>query len=450
MRKLFVLLMCVLSAWLVWRASAQEPNAGVIFFQHRQFNIPFKNDPKNAGITLVRLYVSRDQGSTWQITATAAPDEKNFRFSTTQDGFFCFAVQTVDSQGKAFPPSVDDFRPTLKVIVDTIPPVVQLQALQPRNGEVGVAWLIRDDNLDTALPDAVQLQYRLAGGVTWIPVHIVPGSQQHYWNPQTNATVEVRVLARDRAGNVGENKTSVSLGGAGANQGLQNPLGGERPIEPFNAPKDAERKFVNSRQVTLGYDLRDVGPSGVSSLELWSMYYGGKSWNKLAEYRDLEQGKKLSFELPDEGVYGITLVAKSGVGLGERPPQAGDRPQFWIEVDLTKPIVQIQSIQVGTGVDKGKLTVNWSARDRNLGAKPIRLTYAEQREGPWTPCLAEKLPNLGRYVWSMPEALPYQFYLRIEAIDLAGNIGEAVTQDKVKVDLSLPKAKIIDIEPGAK
>jgi len=48
----------------------------------------------------------------------------------------------------------------------------------------------------------------------------------------------------------------------------------------------------------------------------------------------------------------------------------------------------------------------------------------------------------------MPDPLPYQFYVRVEAIDRAGNVGEAVTADRVKVDLSLPRAKILDVVPG--
>ena len=40
----------------------------------------------------------------------------------------------------------------------------------------------------------------------------------------------------------------------------------------------------------------------------------------------------------------------------------------------------------------------------------------------------------------MPDGLPYQFFVRVEAIDLAGNVGEAITLERVKVDLSLPKS----------
>ncbi len=447
MRKLSVSLICLLGVGLFWLdARAQEPG-GVIFFQFRQFKIPFKNDQKN--VVQVRLYVSSDQGKSWQYTGAASPLDQHFRFSTPQDGFYWFAVQTVDTQGKLFPPTQDDFRTNLRVIVDTAPPQVQVQPLPPRAGEVGVAWAIRDENLDASLPDSTRVEYRAANGVNWIPLAVPPGATQHYWNPQTPARLEVRVLARDRAGNVGEEKTFVSLNGvANPNPNFNNPV-------PFNDPlRDLDRKFVNNKQVSLSYDLKDVGPSGVSSVELWYTLHQAKVWNKLTEYpidlknpAEARDSKKLTFEVNDEGIYGITLVAKSGVGLGEKVPQPGDRPQFWIEVDLTKPTVQLQDVKVGSGFDKGKLTIAWKADDKNLGPNPIRLSYAEDKAGPWQ-TFADKLLNNGRHIWKMPEPLPYQFFVRVEAIDRAGNIGEAMTTDRVKVDLSLPKAKILDVVPN--
>src|SRR4029077_16124112 len=145
---------------------------------------------------------------------------------------------------------------------------------------------------------------------------------------------------------------------------------------------------------------------------------------------DAKEAKKLTFEVQDEGIYGITLVAKSGVGLGDKPPQPGELPQFWIEVDLTKPEVKMQDLYVGAGFDKGKLTINWHARDKNLGPNPIRLSYSVDK-AEWN-TIADKLSNNSRYIWRIPEGFPYQFYVRVEATDLAGNIGEAITQERVK------------------
>jgi hypothetical protein len=448
MRITFLFLCLVSAGVLAFAATAQEPGAGVIFFQQRKFKIPFKLDQR--GVVQAKLYYSTDRGQHWQHVANAAPEEQYFSFATPTDGLFWFSVQTVDVQGKHYPPSADDLRPYMRLVVDTLPPVVHVRPLPPRAGEVGVAWTVRDDNLDLGLPDSIRVEYRPIGSINWVPLAVPAGASQLYWNPQTPAQLEVRVLARDRAGNVGEDKTNLVLQGqAGVNPPpFHNPVG----PDPF---KEVDRKFVNNKQISLSYDLREVGPSGVSSVELWYTLQHGKVWNKLTDYPldlktplDARDSKKLTFEVNDEGVYGITLVAKSGVGLGDRPPQPGEKPQFWIEVDLTRPTVQLHDVKVGTGFDKGKLTIDWKATDKNLGLNPIRLSYADDKAAGQWHTIVDKLANNGRYIWRMPEALPYQFYLKVEAIDRAGNIGEAITLDRVKVDLSQPKAKILDIGPG--
>jgi hypothetical protein len=218
----------------------------------------------------------------------------------------------------------------------------------------------------------------------------------------------------------------------------------------YGAPVDPDRRLVNSKRISLNYELKEVGPSGVSTIELWYTQ-DGRAWSRypLPRSGDEVQRPPLVFEVNQEGVYGFTLVAKSGVGLGERPPQVGDRPQVWVEVDLTRPLVSLQNVLVGQGPDKGKLTVHWTARDKNLGRDPIAISYAEQAGGPWTP-IVEHIQNTGRYVWSMPERVPYQFLVRVEAADLAGNVGEAVTPTMVKVDLAQPKVRILQVEPAGR
>jgi hypothetical protein len=154
-------------------------------------------------------------------------------------------------------------------------------------------------------------------------------------------------------------------------------------------------------------------------------------------------------EVDGEGLYGFTLVVRSGVGLGDQPPQVGDPPQVWVEVDLTKPAVRLGPIEVGRGADKGRLTITWTATDKNLGAQPITLSYARQAGGPWEP-IASRLENNGRFVWQMPKDVPYQFFVRAEAADRAGNVGADETPRPVSVDLSLPKGVIVNVEPAAR
>jgi hypothetical protein len=340
---------------------------------------------------------------------------------------------------------MDNARPGLIVHVDTVPPVTRLRALPPREGEIGVEWEVRDDNL---LPGGVRLEYRLPGSASWVPLaDNLPATGQRYWRPGTNGTVEVQLHAEDRAGNKGIDKTTLTP---------KPSAGGTAPVaaSPVSDPSpvrqpDKNVRLVNSKWIALHYEIKDRGPSGVSAVELWyTKDPQGRTWSKYKE----EDGKTpppFKFEVEGEGLYGFTLVVRSGVGLGDRPPQVGDQPQVWVEVDLTKPAVRLGSIDVGRGTETGRLTINWTATDKNLGPQPITLSYAQQVSGPWLP-IASKIENSGRYVWQMPPDVPYQFLVRVEAIDLAGNAGKDETTKLVSVDLAQPKGVILNVEPAVK
>jgi len=460
MRKLHlsILLLVFSSSWLLPRpVAAQEPVSDVIYSRFQHFRIPFQAGPGEQRLKQLQLFFSTDEGRTWQPSAIAPPEQRHFRFISERDGLYWFTVQTTDQDGHSYPPTMDGARPSLKVIVDTQPPVVNLRALPARGGQVGVAWDVRDDNLDTTLPDALRLEYRTPGNSAWLTIPRNAGAAQAYWNPEANGMLEVRLRARDRAGNWGEAIISAGPGSEGiGTSGTGGLLGSARDSDPpaapsvYGAPVDPDRRLVNSKRISLNYELKEVGPSGVSAIELWYTQ-DGRGWYRypLPKNGDEAQRPPLVFEVNSEGVYGFTLVAKSGVGLGNRPPQVGDRPDVWVEVDLTKPAVSLQNVIVGRGPDKGKLTVLWTARDKNLAREPITLSYAEQAAGPWTP-IVEKIQNTGRYVWSMPDRVPYQFLVRVEAADLAGNIGEAVTPNMIKVDLSQPKVRILQVEPAGR
>jgi hypothetical protein len=444
MRKLLFLPLLCLPGLLL----AQGPTPVETAYSYkRDFRIPFNPGASAQNLKQLQIFVSTDQGKTWAPSSIVAPDQKEFQYIADRDGTFWFAVQTLDLKGNLLPPSMDGIPPGLKVIVDTQKPVVQLQPLTPRAGEVGVGWTIRDDNLDPNVPGAVVLEYRLAGAMSWQVVPVLPGAAQAFWNPRASALVEVRLKARDRAGNVGEGTTTVSLSAATAGNPPPVPAG-DLDVYRLGA---VDRRFVNSKHVVLNCELKDFGPSGVSVVELWYTH-DIRSWNRGPEFRpkagNEQAQQQIAFDVVSEGIYGITLLAKSGVGLGDHPPQVGERPQLWIEVDTTRPAVKLLGAVVGQGPDKGKLTITWTAHDKNMARDPITLSYADKADGDWKR-FAEKLPNDGRYVWKMPTAdLPYQFHVKVEAIDLAGNVGEAITTDLVKVDLSTPKVRILNVEPA--
>ncbi|HXG08168.1 MAG TPA: hypothetical protein VNK04_00090 [Gemmataceae bacterium] len=436
---LLALVLCPRS-FLLPSAVAQTPGGDGTYYSSRpEFRIPFQTDPNERRIQQVELYVSRDLGRSWQRVAAAPPAERSFRFLAQQDGWYYFAVRTIDFQGQGYPPTPDQFQAGLRVCVDTLRPTVVLRAVTPPEGGVGVEWQITDENLDL---DSLRLEQRVPGNGDWTP--LAPpraAAARHSWNPGTNAPLEVRLQVRDRAGNIGEQTVTVTPSvGPGA--------AATAPSRPLAAPGPGAVRRVNSKRISLNYKLEDVGKSGVAVIELWyTRDPQARNWQKHNEQTNPQPPYVV--EVSEEGLYGFTLVARSGVGFGEQPPRVGDPPQVWVEVDLTKPRVQLLNLEVGRGPEMGNLTITWSATDKNLGPRPITLAYAERPEGPWT-VIAANEENSGRFLWRMPPDVPYQFYVRVEATDLAGNVGSAETAKPIVVDLSQPKVRVLGVDPADK
>jgi hypothetical protein len=436
----------IAAGWMIIASIARADgfSSDINYSRFSVFRIPFQTETSERRLRQVQLYVSTDQGQTWQPANTATPDQRYFDFRAMRDGLYWFAVRTLDSEGKPYPASMEGVKPGLKVIVDTQAPQIHVRELPPRDGEVGVEWEVRDDNLD---PVSLRLDYHLPGGLEWLPVAAdLPTIGQRYWRPGTNGALEVRLRARDKADNWSEDKVNVSASGQ-----VGRPASNGSFESSGTRMGDPTVRIVNSTRIGLNYEIKDKGPSGISAVELWyTQDVAGRNWQKYREESGPDVHPPFMIEVSGEGLYGFTLVVRSGVGLADRPPQVGDQPQVWVEVDLTKPVVHVGNVEVGRGPDLGRLTINWTATDKNLGKQPITLSYAEQTAGPWTP-IASNIENTGRYVWQMPSAgMPYKFIVRVEAVDKAGNTGVAETANSVIVDLSQPKGVILGVDAVAK
>jgi hypothetical protein len=442
---LAALLIC-LGGGRVWAQGASNDRPHYV--PKSTFRIPFNVDASNTRLLEVQLFVSEDQGQTWQKAQSAAPETAGFHFRAEHDGLYYFTVRTVDINNRANPATVQGMAPQIRVYVDTQLPLVTLHQAPYRNGLVGVEWEIREENLDV---NSLFLEYRTGNNQDWIPLTVEGGrTGQRYWNPGAFNSLEARLSVRDLARNLGEARLRLNASGSdGAGDARQ--LGGNYndPDATRGMPPGSSRtepRYVNSSRISLNYEIKEEGPSGTSSVELWATQ-DGRAWDKLKE--DASHQPPLVVDVKGEGLYGFTLLVRSGVGLSERPPRGGDAPQVWVEVDLQKPVIEYVDTKVDPGPDLGKLTIAWKATDKNLTREPIRISYAKDPEGTWTEIAASQ-PNTGAYVWRMPPSgIPYQFYVQVEAIDKAGNVGSRRTEKMVKVDLKKPKGIILDIGPAS-
>jgi hypothetical protein len=209
-----------------------------------------------------------------------------------------------------------------------------------------------------------------------------------------------------------------------------------RAVAVPGTPRAAQ--VVNHKRLLFNFDIKDVGFSGVSGIELWYTR-DGWTWRKIEQ--KIHEGT-CAVQVEEEGTYGFIFLPRTGFGGGKEPPQAGDPAQVWVEVDLSAPVVSLVRYQ--PEFVSRTLQIEWTATDKNLGQKPISLYYAPQSSGPWMP-VAVNLENTGRYSWQMTPAMPASFWLRVEAVDAAGNAGKADSPSPVRIDLSQPSVTNIRV-----
>jgi len=107
------LLVCLL-------APAQDARDDVYKLNQRSFKVPVRIDrDRRDEIEQVDLYVSTDQGKSWEKAGTLAPVEDSFRYTAPTEGVYWFAVQIVLKNKSKEPADSRKFEPALKVSVES-------------------------------------------------------------------------------------------------------------------------------------------------------------------------------------------------------------------------------------------------------------------------------------------------------------------------------------------
>ncbi|HMP78962.1 MAG TPA: hypothetical protein PKD54_05885 [Pirellulaceae bacterium] len=200
---------------------------------------------------------------------------------------------------------------------------------------------------------------------------------------------------------------------------------------------------VNSRRFRLDYDLGAIAPSDVARVVLWVTKDRGQTWESYGE--DPDQVSPMPVEVEGEGHYGFRIVVHTRSGLVGRSPARGDDADAWIRVDLSPPVAQITSAPYGRDEWAGHLVIHWTAVDEQFRHRPIHLSYATTGDGPWT-MIADGLENTGNYPWKVDSNVPARIFLRLDAIDAAGNVTTSITTEPVDLSGLVPKSRITGVE----
>ncbi len=202
---------------------------------------------------------------------------------------------------------------------------------------------------------------------------------------------------------------------------------------PAEGPS-AEWQLVRDRVFDLVYQLDDVGPSGVGSVELFVTEDSGKQWFRYGNDDDLRS--PFQVDVQGEGVFGFAVRVRNGLGFADPPPQPGEPPAIVVAVDQTPPTVEFPQPTVSAKGD-GAVNLKWNVAERYPASAPIRLEYAASAAGPWTP-LFDWQADAGSYQWPVRPGTPSALYFRLLARDAAGNVASAQTSQPVLIDLKRP------------
>ncbi len=478
------------TGWLTWAclmlAAGAPGNADeIIHINQRGFQIPIQVRPGRAHeVRELLLYLSRDQGRTWQIHSRSTPDKKGFDFFTDKDGLLYFSIQVVDQKGVSDPPDVYRAAVGQKILIDTVKPVVKLVSAERAGEEIQVGWEVREEHPEWT---SLRLEYRVGESPSgqWTPLPINPGMRGNYrFKPGLPGPVTLRLALRDLASNEGIDERLVTAGGtfdrSVVSAGAITPVAGAAPppdavpgssppppapvspaaAMPTRGPLPA-LQIVNKRQVQLGFNVSRFGPSGLGSVDVYVTTDEGATWEKAPTDPNVTlpvtgenrgQGAvrgSVTVTLPADGkIYGFHLVVKSRAGLGKAPPRPGDPPHVRIEVDTLQPEAELYAPQPEP-TRSDALVLSWKATDRNLAANPVSLEWAANPAGPWTFIGEAQMPNTGRYTWTVPENTPAKVYLKLTVSDTAGNTAVAQTPQPVLIDLTKPEVEGVQVMVGA-
>ncbi|MGA2032886.1 MAG: hypothetical protein ABSG68_11550 [Thermoguttaceae bacterium] len=201
-------------------ATSLEPQ----YTRQTLFSIPFhierpesiEQEPVEA-----QLFVSGDRGTRWDLYSKVEPTRQRFMFRAGGDGELWFAVRTLDRSGRLWP--AGPAAPGLKVVVDTTPPKLQLDARRGDAGQVLVHWQVEE--LHPKL-DSLSIQFRTGPQALWQSVAFGPQSVRSgpstyagdvsWMPPGSNGTLEIRAEFSDLAGNLAVSNAQVNLGSAAA------------------------------------------------------------------------------------------------------------------------------------------------------------------------------------------------------------------------------------------
>ncbi|MGL4465503.1 MAG: hypothetical protein ACRC1K_25415 [Planctomycetia bacterium] len=175
-----------------------DPDDGV-FTAQASFRIPLDlTDAERARTKAVRLFVSENQGATWNLAGEGDAAQPFVAYQAPRDGRYWFSVALVDAAGVQAPRDVALVPPGLKVVVDAVKPTLNLKPVRSRAGRHGVKYDYSDANID---PASLRVAVQSRGTGRWTACPLGDPKIGVAWCDAAPDVGKFQATVRDRSGN---------------------------------------------------------------------------------------------------------------------------------------------------------------------------------------------------------------------------------------------------------
>ena len=198
----------------------------------RTFDIEYRISPAGEPLGSVRLWYTRDKGTTWQLYGQDEDRQSPVPFDAAEEGLYGFCIVATNAVGASGDEPQSGTQPQRWACVDFTPPVVQLHPPQvdPRaadNATVSIRWTAIDAQFP---PRPVSLSYRVAPDGQWQTIAgNLANTGRYDWRVPADlpGRVVLRVAVLDRGGNRAEAARAFELAPAAQARGEADPADAE-------------------------------------------------------------------------------------------------------------------------------------------------------------------------------------------------------------------------------
>ncbi len=403
--------------------------AAVEYFATRSLELAFATEAAGAAeIRTYELYYTTDGGQTWVAYKTRheLPDE--FPFTAPSDGRYGFFIVAIDAAGHRGPTPQPGDRAAYECVIDTIAPQISVPRPVPTDAIYGgsdlvIEWKTHDLNLPER---CVTIEWRRRSEDPWQDMTgrgTYPGTGIEQWfSPLASGAIELRLSARDLAGNVGVWTTPAPI-----------------VVRPFNGFRGsralAADPYSTFRRFPLHYRVSGFNATELREVQLW-VRSGLGQWKREI---DPDRATPYIFEAPEDGTYFFYLRAVSKNGDANRAAPGPDTPaDYRVIVDTHPPDGELfigsgQSTQAHTAGEQ--LELQWWVDDENLAPRGAKLEVSLDGGRSWHSLTSELKSTDGRgsFTWRPPLIGSQSTLFRLEVRDLAGNRNVIASRSKLRL-----------------